>query len=369
MSVTNFIHTADLRLKEPIEAGIEVLLFILQLTRETDACLLITGNLFDSKQAAESMRDAIWSVFDSLSEIPVLLIPGTRDENCYSHKDWGSSVKVVSQKPFSIADYGGVKVVAVPYSSNSNIPSALKDYTAPEPPSVAMIHGTFLGEGNYHFYKCVKDNRENVIPIYKSDIEMLKCSYIAIGGVQTEFSRFNVGSQIVCYPGSPMSFPDKEVSSLSIVKVSVDLETNFFSCEPIDVIVGGHNIVKKFNMFAGQETKVFEALLLFVKSVANKQASININLEGHTILDWDTIDKKIEDIKHENESNFASFSINNNLRSYMLVFNENHIAKECIEKLNQKENIPDSIRARAVEITLKSFAKTVKNSDFQEEYL
>jgi DNA repair exonuclease SbcCD nuclease subunit len=358
LSATNLIHTADLHLKEPANAGLEVLSFALQLARDSCACLIIAGDLFDTEHDANALRSAVRQVFDRFPDVPVFLIPGNHDENCYlpSH-NWGASVNILSRQPFSIVDYKDTQIVAVPFVTGLNLRAALENYKPPEPPSIAVAHGTFFGKDHYPFYKDVKRTEDKYFPIYESDIRDLKCAYIALGHFHSGFIPFDLGAQKVCYPGSPVCLSEGELGPRYLARISLNSVSHSASCEPVEVPVGEYNIVRTFLLFAGQEDRALSELTAFTAAARNPRVRIIANLQGYTQIPESELTEKINSLKRKFEKDFASLSIRDKTTSYHNLITEHPLVRAFVKDLRRQENITDNIRARALELALKAFDK------------
>jgi DNA repair exonuclease SbcCD nuclease subunit len=361
LSATNFIHTADLHLKEPAEAGLEVLAFALQLARQSCACLIIAGDLFDSEHDANALRSAVRQVFDRFPDIPVFLIPGNHDENCYlSSHNWGASVQALSRQPFSVVDYKDAQIVAFPFVTGLNLRTALENYEAPEPPAVAVVHGTFFGKDHYPFHKDVKRTEDKYFPIYESDIRDLKCAYIALGHFHSGFTPFNLGTQTVCYPGSPICLSEGELGPRYLARISLNTVSNSLTCEPVEIPVGEYNVVRTFALFAGGEERSFAELAAFAAAAKNPRARIVINLEGYIQIPESEISDRINSLKQKFEKEFASFSVRDKTVSYHHLIGEHPLVSRFVELLRRQENLTEDVRARALELGLKAFDKAKK---------
>ncbi len=349
-----FIHTCDLHLEEAHPERLEVLRWLLSAAAESEAALLICGDLFDSDSQARILRPAVRDVFNSYTGVDVFLLPGNHDAESYSGgEDYGQSVQALASRPLEVFDYNGVALAAAPFVRDSRLAAALTGVPALERPSILLAHGTHFG-GDSSFWREARDKGMEYYPIHPEDLRTIPFAYAALGHFHSRFRKIEEGDVTLCYPGSPTPITAAETGIRKAAMVNIETESGAVIVEELLIGTGDYYIKDELDLLPGLEENAFSRVVGFLAENRSDRAAATILLSGITQWSDALINEKVEGLKQSYASFYSSLEIVNGIQSYEGLM-ENALVKEFVGRLDGEEDIGDEIRRLAAALGLRAF--------------
>jgi len=176
--------------------------------------MAISGDLFDSNRAGDSLRASIRSEFEK-APFPIVIIPGNHDAESYGESVFfGENVTVIHDL-FKPVPVDGAAVWGFPYRELTTDKILFYLHRAAgmvnkNIPSVLLLHGELLDiSGVWENYG--DEGVSRYFPVKLSYFKELPWSYVLAGHFHTNFDiqRYRDNGYFV-YPGSPVSVTEKE---------------------------------------------------------------------------------------------------------------------------------------------------------------
>jgi exonuclease SbcD len=208
------LHTSDVHLKRVEDErwlGFEEVLRIS--AAEDVGLLVISGDLFDTKAAAEQLRAPLRSLFAS-APARVIVLPGNHDGGALTAGLYfGDRVSVLSD-PGSFVDAEGVRVVALPFEriDSEKVMQrllTLRNSLRPDAVNVLLFHGELLDM----IYDCSVYGDEGdagYMPVRLSYFDGLGFDYVLAGHFHANFEIKPYEGGRFVYSGSPVSITSRE---------------------------------------------------------------------------------------------------------------------------------------------------------------
>jgi len=285
------LHTSDIHLRgagtPSGKRRLAVLEEICSLTADCRA-LIIAGDLFDSSREGKGFETRLRSLFTALSPCKIFIIPGNHDtlggENPLETLDIGQdrNVRVMAQTPYDVCEADGVKFYGFPFQRSKTTTELLKDFTSQNKLEnrVAIMHGTPLDRPELAGYSYAPENREEggELLIRNSDLREAGFNYVALGHIHRH-DRWTVGNSLVSYSGSPDAVRVSETEPRAVNIVTLDEKTGEATIlrEPLQSARAA--ITKTFFTFPGEEERVFETALSFLRDSGAKTRPVAV-IEG-----------------------------------------------------------------------------------------
>jgi DNA repair exonuclease SbcCD nuclease subunit len=223
------IHASDLHLRDTAgerDYGISVLQDIIEIVRSTESqVLLITGDLFDSFDDAESLRRTLAERLATLPEpTRVLYIPGNHEylrakDRAFDRFEFGRA-ELHCAPPFSRVTIGAVEFLLIPHQANYG---GYLEWSIPERRGAVRIlaaHATVAGL----FFN--DSDEEGGGYLDRDLLERFDPDYVALGHIHAGQS-FPAGRGDAVYPGSARVWRKGEFGPRSVVAVETDGELSW----------------------------------------------------------------------------------------------------------------------------------------------
>ena len=210
------LHSADVHLSKVGDERWQALEELLSVgKKEKIDIFVISGDLFNLDVNAEALRPDIRKLFSN-NDFEILIVPGNHDKNSYSSSMYfGENVRILNQKPYSVADYSEVRLIGFPFDDISddeliaNIRS-LSEICLPDKRNILIFHGELLGS----FYSPDEFGGEGMhryMPVKLSYFGGLSLDYVLAGHFHSRFDIRKIGEEsYFVYPGSPVSITKRE---------------------------------------------------------------------------------------------------------------------------------------------------------------
>ncbi|MGR3177332.1 MAG: metallophosphoesterase family protein [Candidatus Anammoxibacter sp.] len=358
MSKITFIHTADLHLEEKKTEHLEVLKWILAKARECNAAVLISGDLFNSEQDANSLESAVSGIFAEYNDVTVFIIPGNHDIDAFAKgTEYRDNIKLLRISPYTEMCYEGINIIGVPHQNGSCLMHAIENLKC-SGLSVLLVHGTFFDDSAQFVRNELQMKGEDSFPVFAEDITDKNIIYTAMGHYHSNFAIIESNNKKVCYPGTPISLDDTEIGLRKVAKVVIDTDTKEIEISECPVETGTYKIKNKFTVFPGSEGDVLKILMKYLSENINNRADAVIELNGFTKADETRLSSAIDSIIDKYNNKFASLKIINNTIGYQDLLDKHILAREFISRL-EDYNISNISKNRVVELGIKAFDSTL----------
>jgi DNA repair exonuclease SbcCD nuclease subunit len=215
------LHTSDVHLREHEDPRWNALERILSLGKKKAIDLLVVGgDLFDSKSAADSLHAEVQSLFDS-TVFPIILLPGNHDAEAYPQGSYfGKSVRVIEDL-YRPVEMGDAVIWGFPFANlkGEEILGSLRrcaDKVDRHRCNLLVFHGELLDvSGDWQNYG--EEGELRYMPVKLSYFAHLPWDYVLAGHFHTRFTvrQIKEGGFFV-YPGSPLPVSRKETGKRKI---------------------------------------------------------------------------------------------------------------------------------------------------------
>jgi len=307
------VFTSDLHLDPAKDERLAALDRILELCRDQSADkLVISGDLFDSANAADILRPFLRDKFSGLG-FDVMVIPGNHDYTAYTKDlDFGSDIKVLDKRPYSRLDYGQISIFALPYSNQdfSDIAFELGHEKKNEGLNMLLLHCS-LDIGSLREDEFGDEKRQLYLPVSSKLLGSLGFSHVFAGHFHSSYLEKKISDDTMfIYCGSPVSITKKEKgkrkavvfdSSLAPLEkiTTVDLDTFYY--QDLDIVFS-----------PGEEIQALNDLKDILVSYIEEDAMLSINLKGLIAFPEKELAQKVKEIVDkalEDSSNIESQDI------------------------------------------------------------
>jgi len=288
-----FVHTSDVHLHPDKPERFEALRLVWQQAAELRCdALLIAGDLFDSADAADRLRSPVRELFESRSELRVVIVAGNHDAPAYPPgADYGKNV-LVATKPFTFAVSDEIDLVAVPYSLELRPAEILRSLKLPsDRSSILLTHGSFFADPWAHVYRGLQESGEgNDFAWFPHDVAEKGFGYVALGHWhQPTEPMLHYGETVVAYSGTPCSIARDEVGCRRVVLVDTDGRSDDrpygrtnFHCRFVELAQAPHYLRPERPWFVvpGQEDRILEEIHHYLETHANPAARVVLDVDG-----------------------------------------------------------------------------------------
>lgn len=352
-----FLHCSDIHLSR--DSGLKnyclgVFDEILQIASEKQAdFVLICGDLFNTFQDAEALRDEVKTRVQKLS-FPVYYLPGNHEElerpRSAKLEAFDFGLTVLSGSPYQLLDLGDCEILAIAHQENYgtyrewNLPQKKKKRIIACHATVAGMFYTGPGEVN---------DAGTVDPGMFDD---LHGDYAAMGHIHSASKQATPGGCMIAYPGSARVWRKSETGP-RYVYITEDLNVP----QPVELMSAGQN--REFHVPA-------ESWQSYIRTIScNANDILYFYLTGVLESDQqaDEIEKQIKDEFHSRCRNTEFDREFLTIAGYLL---ENEIVAEFLKRLesalpssgNADLSRQDQIRTVARNLVLREFKDRIGNS-------
>ena len=210
------LHSADVHLNKVGDERWQALGELLSASRKEKVNLLvISGDLFDLDVDAETLRPDIRALFSN-NNFEILIVPGNHDKNSYSSSMYfGENVRILNQKPYSIADYPDVRLIGFPFEDIGDDELIaeirnLSEVCLPDRKNILIFHGELL-DSFYLPDEFGVEGTRRYMPVKLSYFSGLGLDYVLAGHFHSRFDVRKIDEKsYFIYPGSPVSISRRE---------------------------------------------------------------------------------------------------------------------------------------------------------------
>jgi len=366
-----FVHTADVHIKKDGDESFTALAEILEKARASKACaLFITGDLFEADKYAFDVRHKLRELFESYSEIKILMIPGNHDENSYEKSiHYGSNATILSEKPFEKnTEIDGLSIYGIPFQRGMNLSPIIKkiddnskkDKNFP----VFLTHGTLIDERLKHILVLMSEyeSENDSFYIHGDDFNKTDLPLVLLGHYHDHTMK-KYGKTTITYSGSPIPTNIKNSGKRRASLITIDTKKNTVKIDGL-FLSSSYNTNKILKSVPGREDTVFKELELFLKESGDPIAYADVKVEGYISIEEKTFQDKLNNINDKHKSKFKKIHIKNttrqisSIKQYPLV--EQFLSKwENEFEKDSSDEKKTEIYLRALELALDAFEETL----------
>lgn len=249
------LHTADLHLLNINDERWRALEEIIKKANSEKAQLLvISGDLFDSEEAMEKLRDKLRQLFE-IAKFTTIIIPGNHDFQAYRKGlFFGKNVKIyTTNENIEVFNYENVKIILFPFEELNEemiFEKLLKlnSKTSKEFLNILVFHGELIDSfySRDSFGMESAEGQKRYLPVKLSYFEDLNFDYILAGHFHKNFNIYSFKNRnnregFFIYPGSPVSITKKETDVRKVCLIDTELNDN------LDNINNKNNVDNKRN--------------------------------------------------------------------------------------------------------------------------
>ena len=210
------LHSADVHLSKVGDERWQALEELLSVgKKEKIDIFVISGDLFNLDVDAEALRPDIRGLFSN-NNFEILIVPGNHDANSYSSSMYfGENVRILSQKPYSVADYPDVRLIGFPFKEigDDELITEIRNLSKvclSDRKNILIFHGELL-DSFYSPDEFGSEGTHRYMPVKLSYFNGLGLDYVLAGHFHSRFDARKIDEQsYFIYPGSPVSITKRE---------------------------------------------------------------------------------------------------------------------------------------------------------------
>lgn len=340
--MARILHTSDLHLSPDSGerlAGLDRLLEVSD-RREVDL-LTISGDLFDSTEAAEQLRP---DLRDRFSDRPyrILAIAGNHDRDAFrGDLHFGADFRPLVSRPYEEVRVDGVRVVGVPYAPafTDELRLALSQRDPHDGPEVLLLHASLEAPFEDRY---AGEEETRYCPVTESGVDALGFDYVLAGHYHNVHEVRLPGGGVFLYPGTPASVARDELGARSAFLVDTDeerpetVELDTFHYDRLEVTVR-----------PGREPELLDRVRAWADARTGGRVEAKIVVDGHTERAEGAFHRELEDAA-------GSLPLTNRVRSVQRVVGQ-PLYRMFSDALDDRD-VDDDLREAAKRRVLRIFS-------------
>jgi exonuclease SbcD len=275
------LHTADVHLNRAAPERLTALEAVCRLTQDHNCeALLISGDLFDSTDAALDYKAQVQELFYSLNK-KVFIIPGNHDATAFSTGGfYGANVQVAIDADITLWPFDGITLIGIPYASVRAGYEKLQPIINGKTPLVVLAHANFFNSTlSSLYFQNVQDIQKEAC-LWDRDFLDFPPSYIALGHWHNPTVPPLVSNLAkMAYSGSPYPIAKGENGPRKVFLV--DVTDGEIIVEPVDIPGVPYRDAVSFFFVPGSEGLVLEEIKTYLEVKANPNIIIDIDVGGY----------------------------------------------------------------------------------------
>ena len=337
MNFIKFVHTADVHIKISGDEGFNALREILEKSKQIGAkALFISGDLFDSDKSAFETRTDIRTLFESYPAIKIFMTSGNHDWESYSKNvNYGSNAVVLSEKPFEKSEaIEGFSVYGIPFQKGGDISSVLKIISQKSKDEsqfpILLTHGTLIDQwlNDILVYLSQYEKENDSFYIHEEALKGCGLPLILLGHYHNFVER-NYENTKAAYCGSPIATSTKNSGRRRASLIQIDAQKQKLQLSEI-LLSSAFNISTTIKVTPGKEDDIFRQIEEFTAKESDKNASLDLRIEGFTAVGENEFQKRLNDAEKKIRDKFKDISLKNNTRE-LISLRANPLAKKFLE--------------------------------------
>lgn len=349
--MARILHTSDLHLSADSEerlAGLDHLLEVAD-RREVDL-VTISGDLFDSTEAAEQLRPDLRERFSDRS-YRIVAIPGNHDPDAFEGDlHFGSDFRPLVDRPYEEIRVGPVRVVGVPYtpSFTDELRLALSQRDPHDGPEVLLLHASLEAPFEDRY---AGEEETRYCPVTESGVGALSFDYVLAGHYHNVHQVRLDGGGVFLYPGTPASVARNEVGVRSAYLVDTDRERP----EVVELETFHYDLLE-LTVRPGGEGAVLETVREWAAGRNGALTRAEVVVDGHTVRPEEAFHRDLEEAA-------GSLPLTDRVRSVERVV-EHPLYRMFVEALDDRD-VEESLREDVEHRLLRVFSTLMARDELQ----
>ncbi len=274
------LHTADVHLTPSAPERMEAFRAVCDLTVELGcSALLIAGDLFDTPEAAASLRAEVRELFDSY-EVEFFLIPGNHDAPAFrSGEYYGRNVHTCSETAVKW-ELQGTPIIGIPYLPGRQGVDLLHSSVQGEvSPAIVIIHTNFYDSSLslLYFSDDMDDSRSAYL--WEHDLSDLPAAYIALGHWHNPtLPPVRVNQVQLAYSGTP--YPIAKGENGARRAFLIDLSSEGIDVQAVEIPGVPRRETASFFFVPGEERRIMDEIASFLEQQADPEVILDLEVAG-----------------------------------------------------------------------------------------
>lgn len=349
--MARILHTSDLHLSPDADERLDGLDHLLEVAERRGVDLLtISGDLFDSAEAAERLRPELRERF---SDRPyrVLAISGNHDRDAFGGDlHFGTDFRPLVGRPYAEIREAGVRVLGVPYTPRftDELRLALSQRGPHDGPEVLLLHASL--EAPFED-RNAGEEETRYCPVTESGVGALGFDYVLAGHYHNVHEVRLDGGGFFLYPGTPTSVARDEFGARSAFLVDTDAE------RPEAVELGTFHYDRlELTVRPGGETAVLETVREWAAGRNGELTRAEVVVDGHTERPEEAFHRDLEEAA-------GSLPLTDRVRSVERIV-EHPLYRMFTEALDDRD-VEESLREDVEHRLLRVFSTLMARGDLQ----
>lgn len=245
------------------------------------SALLISGDLFDTPDAALDLRAEVRGLFESV-ECGVFLIPGNHDAAAFrSGEYYGRNVQICSGLEPARWEVDGIPIIGVPYLPGREGYAALRSLALREKggPLVVLMHANFYNSALSARYFLAEDDPAAAASLWDCDFEDFPPAYIALGHWHNPtLPPITVNNVEIAYSGTPCPTAKGETGRRRVFLVEVSSEGVY--SKGVEIPGVPCRETESFYFVPGGEEETLEEICFTLEKGADRRVILDLEIEG-----------------------------------------------------------------------------------------
>lgn len=274
------LHTADVHLTPSAPERMEALKIVCELAGELGcAGLLIAGDLFDTPEAAATLRAEVRELFDSCQQ-DIFLIPGNHDAPAFrSGEYYGRNVHTCSETAVKW-ELQGTPIIGIPYLPGRQGVDLLHTHVQGESsPCIVIMHTNFYDSSLSALYFSDEKDDSRSSCLWEHDLATLPEAYIALGHWHNPtLPPVKINNVQLAYSGTP--YPTSKGENGARHAFLIDVSSRGIDVQGVKIPGVPCRERASFFFVPGQEKKIFKEIELFLEQHADPDLILDLEIGG-----------------------------------------------------------------------------------------
>ncbi|MDR9755203.1 MAG: metallophosphoesterase [Thermoanaerobacterales bacterium] len=274
------LHTADVHLTPAAPERMKAFRTVCDLTVELGcSALLIAGDLFDTAEAAASLRAEVRELFDSY-ELEFFLIPGNHDRAAFcSGEYYGRNVHSCGETAVKW-ELQGTPIIGIPYLPGRQGVDLLHSSVKGEDlPSIVIMHTNFYDSSLSALYFSDDKDDSRSACLWEHDISDLPAAYIALGHWHNPtLPPIRVNQVQLAYSGTP--YPIAKGENGARRAFLIDLSSEGIDVQAVEIPGVPRRETASFFFVPAEEKRVMEEIASFLEQQADHEVILDLEVAG-----------------------------------------------------------------------------------------
>lgn len=274
------LHTADVHLTPAAPERMKAFRAVCDLAVDMGcSALLIAGDLFDTAEAAASLRAELRELFDSY-KLEFFLIPGNHDRAAFrSGEYYGRKVHTCSETAVKW-ELEGIPIIGIPYLPGRRGVDLLHSCVQGEgSPSIVIMHTNFYDSSlSLLYFSDEKDDSRSAC-LWEHDLATLPEAYIALGHWHNPtLPPVKINNVLLAYSGTP--YPIAKGENGARCAFLIDLSSEGIDVQAVKIPGVPRRETVTFFFVPGEEKRIMDEIASFLEQQADPEVILDLEVAG-----------------------------------------------------------------------------------------